>query len=411
MKILKLLICVYLLLLHPITAQSVQHGLDVAQTYNFDLLQGKRIGLITNHTAHLSTGESIIDVMFAKTQLVALFGPEHGLRGVAEAGDVVANGRDVKTGLPIYSLYGNTKKPTPQMLQNVEALVFDMQDIGARFYTYISTMGLAMQAAAEKDIPFYVLDRPNPLGGNMVSGWVLETPFQSFVGQYAIPIQHGMSVGELARMIKGERFLRGLDALDLQVIPALGWQRTMRFPQYGTNWIAPSPNIPDFETALVYPGTCLFEGTTLSEGRGTLSPFKMIGAPWANATRLAQTLNAKQLPGVHFEATEFTPQDISGMATDPKLEGRRLKGVKILVQNINTYQPVEVGIHLLSAFYNQATSSQKQTFFKSEWLGKLAGTQRLYQQLRRGVSPQAIIANWQAEVAQFTAKRQPYLIY
>lgn len=395
---------------YALQAQIVKSGLQVAQEQGFSAFQHKRVGLITNHTAKLPNGTSIIDVMAQQTHLVALFGPEHGLRGLAEAGDTVRNGRDAQTGLPIYSLYGATKKPTPQMLRNVDVLVFDMQDIGARFYTYISTMGLAMQAAAEKGIPFYVLDRPNPLGG-MSDGWVLNLRYQSFVGQYAIPVQHGMTTGELARMIKGEQLLSGLSRLNLHVIQVEGWNRNMQFPQYGNVWIAPSPNIPNFETALVYPGTCFFEGTNLSEGRGTLEPFKVLGATWANGRNLAQTLNARHLPGVRFEATTFTPQDISGTATDPKLEGRALQGVRLIITNAQQFQPVQTGIHLLVAFYQQANTQQKQDFFKRDWLNKLAGTNRLYDEVRRGRTAQQIIATWATELAQFNTRRVPYLLY
>jgi uncharacterized protein YbbC (DUF1343 family) len=355
----------------------------------------------------------LIDLMHGApgVTLAALFGPEHGLRGDADAGEKIDDGRDVRTGAPVYSLYGDTRKPSPEMLAGLDVLVFDIQDIGARFYTYISTMGLAMQAAAEAGIPFVVLDRPNPLGGDHVSGFVLEPEFTSFVGQFRIPVMHGLTVGELARLIQGEGLLPGLDALQLDVVPMEGWSRAMRWPDTGLPWIPTSPNIPDFETALIYPGACYFEGTSASEGRGTRSPFKLLGAPWADATALAEALNAKGLPGVQFGTSTFTPRSIEGMSSNPKLEDTELRGIRHIVTDAAALRPVETGRHVLHTFYYQAPPDERDGFLQRRWLGRLAGTDRLFDLLTRGATPEDIIAAWQDEVAAFEAQRRPYLLY
>ncbi|GIV59841.1 DUF1343 domain-containing protein [Rhodocaloribacter litoris] len=396
----------------PETPPSVRTGAEVLARQAFRPLDGLRVGLIVNHTARVDTTH-LIDLLHAapNVTLGALFGPEHGLRGEADAGEKIEDGRDARTGVPVYSLYGETRRPTPAMLAGLDALVFDIQDVGARFYTYISTMGLAMQAAAEAGLPFFVLDRPNPLGGLRVEGFVLEAGFTSFVGQYPIPIVHGLTVGELARMIRGERMLPGLDSLDLRVIPMDGWQRTMTWPATGRPWLPPSPNIPDFETALIYPGTCFIEGTTASEGRGTRQPFKQIGAPWADARALADTLNARHLPGVRFEPVTFTPVSIDGMATNPKHRDVPVHGVRYVLTDPATFQPVTTGLHVLEALYRQAPDDVRGDFLNARWLNLLAGTDRLHAMLTAGTPATAIAASWTDEVEAFRTRRATYLLY
>lgn len=392
---------------------AVRTGAVVLAESDFELLAGRRVGLIVNHTALLDTVH-LIDVVAGApdAEITALFGPEHGIRGTADAGAEISHGRDVETGAPIYSLYGETRKPTPAMLADVDVLVFDIQDIGARFYTYISTMGLAMQAAAEQDIPFVVLDRPNPLGGEFVSGFVLEPEHESFVGQFEIPMVHGLTVGELARMIQGEALMDGLEDLQLHVVEMDGWNRSMLWPETGLPWIPPSPNIPDFETALVYPGAVLFEATSASEGRGTRSPFREVGAPWADGEALADTLNARALDGVRFEAATFTPQSIKGMAARPKLEGEALQGVRYVMTDAAAFRPVEAGIHVLQAFYQQAQRSGISDFVsRPEWMARLAGTDTLVHMLRSGASPDEIAETWSDDVEAFRRARTPYLLY
>jgi len=399
----------------PARAQPyVTTGAQQLVDSDFAALDELRIGLVTNHTATVDTTDGgpghLIDRLAAapNVTLAALFGPEHGLRGTVEAGAAVESGQDAVTGVPVFSLYGATKKPPPGSLAGLDALVFDMQDIGARFYTYISTMGYAMQAAAEAGLPFVVLDRPNPLGGR-VGGFVLEPAHTSFVGLYPIPVQHGLTVGELARMITGEAWLPGLDTLDLHVVGIQGWDRSMLWPDTGLPWVPTSPNIPDFETALVYPGAALFEGTVVSEGRGTDAPFRLIGAPWVDGATLAETLNARELPGVRFEAARFTPRSIPGVAAHPKFEGAEIEGVRIVVTDADAVRPVALGIHLLHATYQQRPNTVD--FFDADWLAKLAGTTRLQRMLERGASPEQITAAWEENLAVFERTREPYLLY
>jgi uncharacterized protein YbbC (DUF1343 family) len=392
----------------------VRTGAEMLVADGYRLLAGKRIGLIVNHTATVR-GTHLADLVQRAPglSLTALFVPEHGLRGASEAGEKVGNDLDARTGLPVFSLYGTTRKPTKAMLQKVDVLVFDMQDVGARFYTYISTMGLAMQAAAEAGISFVVLDRPNPLGGTYLAGFNTQPAQISFVGQYPIPAVHGMTVGELARLIKGEKLLPGLENLALEVIPMHGWQRSMRWSDTALAWIKPSPNIIDFETALVYAGTALFEATTdASHGRGTKEPFRLVGAHWADGENLARTLNARRLPGVRFEAARFTPRAIPGMATEPALEGRALQGVRIIVTDTKAFLPIETGVHVIVVLNDHARArGQPKLVTNFDWLDKLAGTPQLRRMLREGASPDAIISAWQPDIAAFDRKRRKYLLY
>jgi uncharacterized protein YbbC (DUF1343 family) len=382
----------------------------------FAQLDGLRVGLVTNHTARVDTSDGgpahLIDRLHVAPEVTlgALFGPEHGLRGTEEAGAHVGGGRDPGTGVPVYSLYGAARKPSPAQMAGLDALVFDMQDVGARFYTYISTMGYAMQAAAEAGVPFVVLDRPNPIGGR-VEGALLDARHQSFVGLYRIPVTHGLTVGELARMILSERLLPGLDGLDLRVVEMTGYARSMSWEATGLPWVPPSPNIPDVATARVYPGTCFFEGTTASEGRGTMAPFQQVGAPWADGPALAATLNARGLPGVRFEAASFVPRDLPGMATDPKGEGQTLGGVRLVVTDAAAFRPVEAGVHLLDAFYRAAPRAARRRLLKADWLAKLAGTDALRAGLASGRPAAQIVAAWDADAEAFRAARAPYLIY
>jgi uncharacterized protein YbbC (DUF1343 family) len=319
---------------------------------------------------------------------------------------------DARTGVPVFSLYGAARKPTPAMLRHVDVLVFDIQDIGTRFYTYISTMGLAMQAAAAARIPFVVLDRPNPLGGAYVSGFVLETPLASFVGQYPVPIVHGMTVGELAGMIKGEAWLAGLGALDLTVISIEGWRRAMRWPELGRPWVTTSPNIPSFEAALVYPGMGLVGEADVNEGRGTPTPFSLLGAPWMKGAGLAERLNAAGLDGVRFAAHVYTPRSIPGVALSPRFQGRRLDGVRIAVTDPGAFTPLETGMHVLAALFAEARAKGiARPIANLAMFHALAGTRRLHRLLADGRSAADIIAAWQPEVARFRAQRARYLLY
>ncbi len=391
----------------------VRTGAMVLVEDGLPLLKGKRLGLVVNHTAMVDSVHLIDLLVKSKDyEVVALFGPEHGIRGEAPAGEKVSGGNDPISGIPIYSLYGDTRRPTPEMLKGVDALVFDIQDVGARFYTYITTMGLSMQSAAEAGIPFVVLDRPNPLSGAYVSGFVIKPSLYSFVGQYPVPIAHGLTVGELARMIKGEAMLSGLENLDLQVVEMQGWQRGMTWKDTGLPWVAPSPNIPTVETALIYPGSGLFEAVSANEGRGTHAPFLQVGAPWVDGEAMADELNSRKIPGVRFAAVDYRPVDIRNMATDPRYEGEVVHGVKATITDQVAFEPVETGIHLLHAFYHAAPEGEQKGFIsRPEWLAKLSGSSQLQHMIESGETPEAIIASWKSDVDAFRTARAPYLLY
>lgn len=394
------------------TGPVVRTGAEIAAQSGFAALAGRRVGLVTNHTGMVGE-QHLADLLAAArgVKLAAILAPEHGFRGAVEAGEKVGNDIDARTGVRVWSLYGATRKPTPQMLADVDVLVFDVQDVGVRFYTYISTMGLAMQAAAARRIPFVVLDRPNPIGGADVSGFMLEPKLKSFVGQYPMPIVHGMTVGEVARMVKGLRWLDGLDALDLQVIGMQGWRRDMRWPATGLGWRPTSPNIPTFEAALVYPGMGLVGETLVNEGRGTPRPFSQCGAPWLDAPEAAGRLQALGLPGVRFTATTYTPRSIPNIAADPRFRDRQLPGVSLEVTDATAYRPLEVGMHVLAALRRAARARSVPLFDKLAMFHATSGTTRLHTMLEAGADGHALVAAWGAEAARFAKARAPYLLY
>lgn len=394
------------------TPAPVLTGADNLVHQNFAPLRGKRVGLITNQTSRVA-GTHLADLLHRSrdVELAAIFAPEHGFRGDVEAGAHVKDNHDAKTGAVVYSLHGKTKSPTPAMLNNIDTLVFDIQDAGVRFYTYASTMGLAMQAAARNNKRFVVLDRPNALGGTYVSGFIAEPAHFSFVGMYPIPVAHGLTLGELAQMIKGEAMLHGLENLDLQVIPMTGWHRDMALPATALPWTKPSPNIVDFETMHVYPGTAFLEGTYVSEGRGTRRPFTQIGAPWVDANALSNDLQDRALPGVKFAPIHFTPRRIAGMAENPKHKAKRVGGVRVEVTDPVNYQPVETGIHILAALQTQAQSKRRRLFKSSNFIELLAGTKRLRKAISAKTPAADIIASWADEIAAFKRARARYLLY
>lgn len=396
-------------------SEGVRSGSVELVNNGFETLSGKRVGLVVNHTARVDTAHLIDRIDAApNVELGAIFAPEHGLRGTAGAGETVEDGFDSRTGTRVYSLYGDTRKPTPEMLDGLDVLVFDVQDVGARFYTYITTMGLAMQAASNSDVPFVVLDRPNPLGGEYTSGFVLEPEHESFVGRYPVPITHGMTIGELARFVRGEGLLPGVDTLDLTVVPLGGWTREMQWPDTGREWIPPSPNLPTWETALLYPGMCFFEGVRVSEGRGTPRPFLQIGAPWlaGAAGEVVDSIEAQDLAGVEIDTTTFTPTSMPEAAPNPRFEGETVYGFELTVTDRRAVDPVAVGIYALHAMYHQAQKEGVDNFIsRPEHLTRLAGTDRLVELLDDGVSPDSIVSSWTDEVQAFRERRSPYLLY
>jgi uncharacterized protein YbbC (DUF1343 family) len=354
-------------------------------------------------------GTHLIDLMSrAEVPPAIIFTPEHGLKGTAEDGIHIDNG--TYGGIPVKSLYGAAKKPKLEDLKGIDLIVFDIQDVGVRFYTYISTMGLVMEAAAEKGIPFMVLDRPNPLGGNYVSGFVRKEEPASFTSFYPIPIAHGMTVGELALMIKGAGMLPGLAQLEIIVVRMEGWQRWMRWPDTGLPWLPTSPNIPDFESALLYPGIGLLEATNASEGRGTDRPFRIAGFPGINGEALAKELNREQLAGVHFDPLQFIPRSMPGKASLPKQMNKHVDGVELVVDDYLAVKPVEVGIAVLANLYGLLSPAERKAFFR---LGfeDMAGSEAARQAVEQGKSPEEISRLWSEEIADFLHLRKSYLLY
>lgn len=376
-------------------------GIDVF-IENPRIFKGRRIGIITNPTGIDREFRSVVDVLRSHppVEVAAIFAPEHGFRGAEQAGRAVGADIDAVTGLPVYSLYGDVLKPTSDMLKGLDALVFDIQDVGARFYTYLSTMAYAMQAAAEHDLEFVVLDRPNPINGVAVEGPLVEEGHASFVGVYPIPIRHGMTVGELARYFN-EAFRIGAR---LTVVPMRGWVRRMWFDQTGLKtWVMPSPNMPTLDTATVYPGTCLLEGTNLSEGRGTTRPFELVGAPYVNAPAFAAYLNARRLPGVVFRPVTFRP------AFD-RYRDEAVHGVQVHVVDREAFMPVRVGLEIIAAA--RALYPERFSFGeRAAHFDRLVGNSWVRAMIERGEPLEAIVSAWQEDLRAFEPVRRGYLLY
>ena len=380
---------------------AVLPGVEVLLADSIHLVRGLRVGLITNHTGIDSEGRTTIDrlVEAPEVDLVALYSPEHGIRGTVRGGDPIQSGRDETTGLPIHSLYGETRKPTPEMLQNIDVLLFDIQDVGARYYTYVSTMALAMEAAGEAGIRFVVLDRPNPIGGIAVQGTVLDPEYSTFVGLYPVPMRHGMTPGELARMFVGEFGIK----VDLHVVPVTGWKRAMGFGETGLPWVPLSPNMPSVESALHYPGSCLFEGTNISVGRGTDEAFQILGAPWLDGEVLASALEGYEIPGVHFEATRFTPQSPG----DGKFDGEEIPGVRLTATGPE-YDPTLAALALLREIRDMSGDHWE---WRVSHFDRLAGTDLLRLGIDEGLSVTEMREGWDEDLERFREMRAPYLIY
>lgn len=358
----------------------------------YNWIKGKRIGLITNHTGVNSALRPLTELLSEdpEVQLTALFGPEHGISGESQAGSEIADGPKV------FSLYGDRRAPDARMLQEVDLLIFDIQDAGSRFYTYISTMYESMKSAAEQGKPFIVLDRPNPIGGTKVEGPVLEAGHESFVGVFPIPIRHGMTVGELARLFKSES---GLE-LELQVVPLLNWDRS-DWSSTGLQWIAPSPNMPTPATAILYPGFCLIEGTSLSEGRGTTRPFQLIGAPWLNATALAKRLNEAEMPGVFFRPQRFTPM----FSKHAKLS---CAGIQIHVIDDTVFEPVSTALRFIQEALRLHPNELE---FRTSSFDRLVGNGWVREALESGSNVESIETRWRGGLEAFKAKREAHLLY
>jgi len=387
---------------HAGAAPPVRTGADVLVRDRLALLQGKRVGVVTNHTGRLADGTHLADALIARgVRVTALFGPEHGIRGEAAAGEKLGDSRDPATGVPVYSLYGATRKPTPAMLRDVDILLYDIQDVGVRFYTYISTMALAMEAAAEARIPFVVLDRPNPLGGLAVDGPVRADSLTSFVGHLPIPVVYGLTCGELARMIEGEQWLPAGLRPDLTVVPMEGWERRMLWPDTGLRWVRPSPNLPTFAAAQIYPATCFIEATDCSEGRGTDAPFQNIGAPYVDGNLLATRLAGRALPGVRWEPVRFVPKG-------SKHKGTPCGGIRGEVTDQGSFQPLLTALVLLDEL---RTAYPGSFTVRVPTMNRLMGSAVPWRELVAGRAPAEIPPLWQEELARFTAQAARYRVY
>src|SRR5579862_884128 len=387
----------------------VRTGAEMLLAERMKLIEGKKVGLICNNTSVLPNGTYLVDTLIRRgVNVTALFGPEHGIRGTSEAGASIQDGKDVRTGIPVYSLYGKITKPTPEMLANVDVLVFDIQDVGARFYTYISTMALGMQAAAENGKRFIVLDRPEPINGNDVEGPVLDTALHSFVGMFPIPIRTGMTMGELAKLIAGEHWMGKDRKIDLSVIKMEGWKRSMYFDETGLPWTPRSPNMKSLATATVYPGMCLFEGTNITEGRGTDKPFEYIGAPWIMKDTFAFRLNELRLKGVTFEPFQFTPQPDSVAAPKPKYKNQSCGGVYVHVTDRRVFRPVETALAMLTVVMQLFPVWFE--FIPSQF-DRLSGRKELREGILDGAGLKKLFGIQREGLKRFEEVRKKYLMY
>jgi uncharacterized protein YbbC (DUF1343 family) len=381
----------------PVSARvhPVQCGIDVLVADRFRSLQGRKVGLITNHTGRTRDGRSTIDVLFHApgVQLVTLFSPEHGIRGEADA--AVPDGKDDATGLTIVSLYGKDRKPRARDLEDLDVLVYDIQDVGARFYTYITTLGLVLEAAKESGKDVLVLDRPNPISGRVVSGPVRDPDGASFIAYHALPVRHGMTVGELALLYNAERKI----GASLAVVRCRGWRRDDLYDRTGLVWINPSPNMRSLTEALLYPGVGLLEATNLATGRGTDAPFERVGAPWIDPVAFASALNAAAIPGVRFVPIFFTPKE-------RQYSGRRCGGVQILVTHWEEFDPLRLGI---------ALAVELRARYRAEWqpdrLMSLLADRDTYESILAGKPVDEVMARWNIELSEFQRVRARYLLY
>jgi uncharacterized protein YbbC (DUF1343 family) len=376
-------------------AVRVQTGLDVLEAEKFAPLRGKHVGLITNHTGVDAQGRSNVD-LFAHAsglKLAALFSPEHGLAGRAD--EKVASSKDPTTGLPVYSLYGDTRRPTEEMLQGVDALVFDIQDAGVRFYTYTVTMAYCMEEAAKRKISFYVLDRPNPMGGEIVEGPMLDADKTNFVAYFPVPVRYGLTIGELAQFFNSENHI----GADLHVIPMRNWHRNYFFESTGIKWIPPSPALRTTKGSILYPGIEILQASGVSVGRGTQAPFEEFGAPWMDGDAVATALNERHLPGLRFASKSFIP--IGGPHS-----GERCGGVSIRVSDRFVVRSVRVGLEIAEILQKLYPKD-----FDTDKLAGLLGNSDTVQQIKDGVPPEKIVASWSDALASYDQVRRKYFLY
>jgi uncharacterized protein YbbC (DUF1343 family) len=370
-------------------------GIDVLERDNFKQLAGMRVGLVTNHTGRNREGRQTIDVLSKApgVKLVALFSPEHGIRGLAD--EKVSDSKDEATGLPIYSLYGETRRPKPEQLKDLDALVYDIQDIGARFYTYISTLGYLLEEAAKVKLPVFVLDRPNPIGGVDVEGPIADSDKLSFISYHTIPTRHGLTIGELGQLFNRQRNI----GADLRVIKMEGWRRSMWFDETNLTWINPSPNMRSLTEATLYPGVGLLETTNVSVGRGTDTPFEIVGAPWIQGDKLAEFLNQRGLPGVRFVPLRFKPNA-------SVFKDEQCGGVNIIITDRAAFRPLLTGIEMALALRKLYPNDWK----VDNYLRLLVNTDTL-ERVKRGESASEIVASWNSGLQEFRKARSEILLY
>lgn len=370
----------------PVQADSLMVGAARMDAY-LPMLKDRSVGIVANHTARVN-GVHLVDTLLShEVNVQQIFAPEHGFRGDRSAGASISHGKDKKTGIPVFSLYGQTKKPTPASLEGIDCIVFDIQDVGCRFYTYISTLHYVMEACAEAGIPVMVLDRPNP-NGHYIAGPVLDTAYRSFVGMHPVPVVHGMTIGEYAQMINGEGWLPHADTCQLTVIPVANYDHETRYELP----IAPSPNLPNQKAIKLYPSLCFFEGTPVSVGRGTDFPFQVIG-----------------MPGYQQGQFTFTPRGIPGKAANPDYEGQQCRGYDLRnFEKVTQAKPVHLFYRWLIQFYE--SSANPDAFFEP-YFTKLAGTKKLQQLVEQGASPEVIREEWQDDLNAFQQIRKQYLLY
>ncbi len=397
--------------------ESVRTGLDVLLEDYPDFLKGKTIGLVTNHTGISRKGEKNYKLFKNNPDIILkrIFAPEHGIYGESDAGAEIEYDNKKDSGPEIVSLYGKTRKPTAEMLEGIDLVIYDIQDVGTRFYTHISTLGIVMEAAGENNVNVMVLDRPNPLGGEIIEGAILDTAFKSFVGYYPIPTRYGLTVGELSQMAVKEGWLSSVPP-ELTVVKMDGWKRSMFFDDTGLPWIPPSPNIPDLETAMIYPGMCLYEATNVSEGRGTNKPFKQIGAPWMNYD-IAKEMKIQGLKGVDFKYAKFKPKNLPGRAENPKFEGYRCVGQKIVVTDKYKYRAIETAVHSIYITFGFYTDQFR---YDPTKLGRLWGNDHMFRflngQLRSEKGkvvkvPRGLFKYLEKDREEFTLQSAPYYLY
>ncbi|MDQ3081519.1 MAG: DUF1343 domain-containing protein [Gemmatimonadota bacterium] len=384
----------------PDESSVVQPGIEVFVADIPAALKGKRVGFITNQSAVDRSKTPDIDLIaqHKDLKLVALLAPEHGIRGTVAAGEKISDEVDAKTGVPVYSLYmEEDNAPSAEMLKDVDFLLYDLQEVGGRTWTYVSTMALSMQAAKQKGIPFVVLDRPNPIGGEIVEGALLDSGFKSFVGMYPIPARHGLTVGELAKLFN-EKY--GIGA-ELIVIPATNWKRSQWFDETGLPWTNPSPNLRSLAALNNYPGSVYFEATNLSEGRGTDRPFEQVGAPWLNAPEVARVMNERKLPGITFEAITMPVE-----ATARKHPGLTIPGIRYVITDRQSYRPVRTTLILIDEIRRQHPNE----FAFSAYLERLTGSDKVRKAIEAGTLD-ALLADWDREAAEFKTSSAAFRLY